>query len=144
MGSRVAVVTAVMEPTPPDKECLMFWYYMEGNEVGELSVYLQTAENQRHSAPLWTRSGDQGKHWRHGRVTLSSDTPYQVNWLSDNCRWILTEQCIILKSIITSVFFSFHNIVWFVHNFNFNLMTVYAMYPLLWKVQYKYFLYISP
>lgn len=78
VGSRVAVVTAMMEPTPPDEECLMFWYYMEGNEVGELSVYLQTTDNHARSAPLWTRSGDQGKHWRHGRVTLSSNTLYQV------------------------------------------------------------------
>lgn len=85
MGSRVAVVTAMMEPTPPDEECLMFWYYMEGNEVGELSVYLQTTDNHARSAPLWTRSGDQGKHWRHGRVTLSSNTLYKVSWLSDNC-----------------------------------------------------------
>lgn len=89
VGSRVAVVTAVMEPTP-DKECLMFWYYMEGNEVGELSVYLQTTDNHVRSALLWTRSGDQGKHWRHGRVTLSSSTLYQVNWLSDNCSWLLS------------------------------------------------------
>ncbi|XP_076601190.1 MAM and LDL-receptor class A domain-containing protein 1 [Chaetodon auriga] len=79
VGSRCAVMTAVMEPTPPDKECLIFWYYMEGSEVGELSIYLQTPDSERRSAKLWTRSGDQGKHWRHGRVTLDSpDTPYQV------------------------------------------------------------------
>ncbi|TKS79616.1 LDL-receptor class A domain-containing protein 2 Skeletal organic matrix MAM and [Collichthys lucidus] len=78
VGSRGAIMTAVMEPTAPDGECLMFWYYMEGNEVGELSVYLQTTENS-HSAPLWSRKGDQGRHWRHGRVTLlSSNSPYQV------------------------------------------------------------------
>ena len=79
VGSRGAVVTAVMEPTPPDGECLMFFYYMEGSGVGELNVYLQTPDNHRRSAALWTRSGDQGKHWRHGRVTLRSpNTQYQV------------------------------------------------------------------
>uniref|UniRef100_A0A8C4IDF4 MAM domain-containing protein n=1 Tax=Dicentrarchus labrax TaxID=13489 RepID=A0A8C4IDF4_DICLA len=71
-------MTALMEPSTPDGECLMFWYYMEGSEVGELNVYLQTLDNNRRSAPLWTRSGDQGKHWRHGRVTLLSPTQYQV------------------------------------------------------------------
>uniref|UniRef100_A0A3P8UAG2 MAM domain-containing protein n=1 Tax=Amphiprion percula TaxID=161767 RepID=A0A3P8UAG2_AMPPE len=77
VGSRGAMMTAVMEPTPPDGECLMFWYYMEGSGVGELSVYLQSPESHRNQ--LWTRRGDQGKHWRHGRVTLySPDTPYQV------------------------------------------------------------------
>ncbi len=76
-GSRGAVMTAVMEPIA-DGECLMFWYYMEGSGVGQLSVYLQTPDNHRSPAKLWTRSGDQGKHWRHARVTLSHNTPYQV------------------------------------------------------------------
>lgn len=72
-------MTAVMEPTAPDGECLMFWYYMEGNGVGELSVYLQTTDKNSRTAPLWIRKGDQGRHWRHGRVTLlSPNSPYQV------------------------------------------------------------------
>ncbi|KAL6103987.1 uncharacterized protein ACO6RY_13812 [Pungitius sinensis] len=76
-GSRGAVMTEVMEPTAADGECLMFWYYMEGGEVGELSVSLQTLG--RNSVQLWSRSGDQGRHWRHGRVTLLSPRdPYQV------------------------------------------------------------------
>lgn len=79
MGSRGAMATAVMEPTPPDGECLMFWYYMEGSGVGELNVYLQTHDIYRNRVQLWHRSGDQGVHWRHGRVTLfSPETPYQV------------------------------------------------------------------
>ncbi|XP_047444387.1 MAM and LDL-receptor class A domain-containing protein 2 isoform X2 [Mugil cephalus] len=79
VGTRGAVMTAVMEATPPDGECLMFWYYMEGSGVGELGVYLQTPDSHRDPTQLWTRTGDQGTHWRHGRVTLlSPDTPYQV------------------------------------------------------------------
>ena len=79
VGSRGAMVTATMEPTPPDGECLMFWYYMEGSGVGDLSVHLQSPDGHRKSQKLWDRSGDQGKHWRHGRVTLfSPDTRYQV------------------------------------------------------------------
>lgn len=77
-GSRSTIMTAVMEPTAIDGECLMFWYYMEGDRVGELNVYIQTLDNSRQPAQLWTRNGDQGKHWRHGRVTLHSNTSYQV------------------------------------------------------------------
>ena len=69
-------MTAVMEPTPADRECLMFWYYMEGSGVGDLHVLLQTADGN--SEELWSRNGDQGKHWRHARVTLSSGATYQV------------------------------------------------------------------
>lgn len=78
MGSRGAMMTAVMEPTPSDGECIMFYYYMEGSGVGELSVFLQTA-NSNEKNKLWTRQGDQGTHWRHGRVTIfSPDVAYQV------------------------------------------------------------------
>lgn len=79
MGSRGAIMTAVLEATPSKGECLMFWYYMEGSGVGELSVYLQTPGSRKDPIQLWTRRGDQGKHWRHGRVTLlSPHNSYQV------------------------------------------------------------------
>lgn len=71
-------MTAVMEPTVSDGECLMFWYYMEGSELGELNIYLKTFKYSRESVPIWTRKGNQGKHWRHARVTLRSNAPYQV------------------------------------------------------------------
>lgn len=73
-------MTAMMEPTASDGECLIFWYYMEGSEVGELNIYLKTPNlgNSSDSGLLWTRKGNQGNHWRHGRVTLLSNTPYQV------------------------------------------------------------------
>ncbi|KAK2822608.1 hypothetical protein Q5P01_022673 [Channa striata] len=78
-GSTGAMMTAVMEPTPLDGECLMFWYYMEGSAVGKLHVYLQTNDIDKERVLLWDRSGDQGTHWRHGRVTLfSPNAPYQV------------------------------------------------------------------
>lgn len=78
MGSRGAM-TALMEPTTLKGECLMFWYYMEGTGVGELSIHLQTTDSQENSTKLWTRIGDQGSHWRHGRVTLySPQSSYQV------------------------------------------------------------------
>ena len=73
------MMTAVMNPTPSNGECLIFWYYMEGGGVGELSVYLITADSHQNSTKLWTRRGDHGTHWRHGRVTLfSPDKRYQV------------------------------------------------------------------
>jgi len=59
----------------------MFWYHMEGEDVGQLTVSLQHPEVPRSSrAPQnWTRSGDQGPHWRHARVTADSpEAPYQV------------------------------------------------------------------
>lgn len=71
-GSKVSVTTAMMEPTSAEGECLMFWYHMEGQDDNRLNVYLQNNENQTELIRLWRRQGDQGPHWRHGRVTLNS------------------------------------------------------------------------
>uniref|UniRef100_A0A3Q2DQA7 MAM domain-containing protein n=1 Tax=Cyprinodon variegatus TaxID=28743 RepID=A0A3Q2DQA7_CYPVA len=71
-GSKGAM-TAAMEPTPLNGECLMFFYYMEGTGIGELNVYLQTTDSQENATKLWTRLGDQGSHWRHGRVTVYNE-----------------------------------------------------------------------
>ena len=58
----------------------MFWYYMEGEDVGQLTVSVQTPEVPRSlGGQNWTRTGDQGGHWRHARVTVDSrEAPYQV------------------------------------------------------------------
>ncbi|XP_061694563.1 MAM and LDL-receptor class A domain-containing protein 2 isoform X2 [Syngnathoides biaculeatus] len=74
-GSRGQIVTALVDSTPADGECIMFWYFMEGKGVGHLNVYLLTADT---SVKLWSRSGNQGTRWRHGRVSLLSLGPYQV------------------------------------------------------------------
>lgn len=66
-----------MEPTVSDGDCLMFWYHMEGSGVGELSVYLQGVDEPRRPVS-WTRGYNEGKHWRHGRVTLISGVQFHV------------------------------------------------------------------
>lgn len=88
-GTRVAIMTPVMESTVSDGECLMFWYHMEGNGVGELSVYLQGFDESRRPVS-WNRGYNEGKHWRHGRVTLISSVPFQVNssWSGSSCEFV--------------------------------------------------------
>lgn len=76
-GTQVAIMTPVMESTVSDGDCLMFWYHMEGSGVGELSVYLQGVGEARRPVS-WTRGYNEGKHWRHGRVTLISGVPFHV------------------------------------------------------------------
>ncbi|KAJ0011984.1 hypothetical protein NQD34_012959 [Periophthalmus magnuspinnatus] len=71
-GSKVSVMTADMGPTAAGGECLMFWYHMEGLGDGEINVYIQTNESGTELVRVWTRQGDQGSHWRHGRITLHS------------------------------------------------------------------------
>ncbi|XP_072296914.1 MAM and LDL-receptor class A domain-containing protein 2 [Eucyclogobius newberryi] len=69
-ASKVSVITAEMGPTAAGGECLMFWYHMEGLGGGEINVYIQTRQNTAELVRVWRRRGDQGSHWRHGRITL--------------------------------------------------------------------------
>ncbi|XP_031666604.1 MAM and LDL-receptor class A domain-containing protein 2 [Oncorhynchus kisutch] len=79
VGSRGRMITGVNDATPRSGECWMFWYHMEGRASGELNIYLQPFPGSRTQTLLWSRTGDQGDRWRHGRTTvLSPDIPYQV------------------------------------------------------------------
>lgn len=69
----------VHQPTSEHGECLMFWYHMNGKDVGSLNIYVQELQNPRSRIPVWSASGDQGEHWRHGRATIiSPHSPYKV------------------------------------------------------------------
>ncbi|XP_062407771.1 MAM and LDL-receptor class A domain-containing protein 1 [Sardina pilchardus] len=80
-GSRGRIQSDVKAATPASGECWMFWYHMDGEDVGELNIYLQQPEKPGGGSlqPLWGRRGDQGDLWRHGRATVHSpDANYQI------------------------------------------------------------------
>ena len=52
--------------------CFNFWYHMTGSGIGTLNIYHGSAK----STPIWTRSGDQGTKWKHGRVTIGKGQRY--------------------------------------------------------------------
>uniref|UniRef100_A0A3B3RPL2 MAM domain-containing protein n=1 Tax=Paramormyrops kingsleyae TaxID=1676925 RepID=A0A3B3RPL2_9TELE len=77
VGDVGRVLTRLHDPTPKSGECLKFWYHMDGEGVGTLSIYLQKLDRSR--VLLWSEHGNQGDLWRQGRTTvLSHDAPYQV------------------------------------------------------------------
>ena len=49
--------------------CLTFWYFMYGQHVDHLNVYIM-AGNTIPSTPLWTRARDQGRAWRQANVDV--------------------------------------------------------------------------
>lgn len=55
--------------------CFNFWYHMYGSHIGALNIYI----NSEKSTPIWTKTGDQGDVWRHGRVTIGGTVNYQVS-----------------------------------------------------------------
>ncbi|XP_058879430.1 MAM and LDL-receptor class A domain-containing protein 1-like [Acipenser ruthenus] len=71
------IATRLYKPTPYSGECLQFWYYMKGENIGTFNIYLQ--KHRQLKALLWNQTGNQGDLWRHGRVTVQSpDSQYQI------------------------------------------------------------------
>ena len=56
---------------PGGDRCLVFWYQMVGDDVGQLAVY-QKEEGDPFANPLWSKSGNQGDRWRVEKATVSS------------------------------------------------------------------------
>ncbi len=57
-------------------ECVTFYYSMYGNTMGTLNLYMMVNGNR--GSPIWSRSGDQGKNWILGSVTVKSPSNFQV------------------------------------------------------------------
>ncbi|KAL0200885.1 hypothetical protein M9458_004072, partial [Cirrhinus mrigala] len=53
-GSRGSVMTDVNQPTFEHGECLMFWYHMNGSDLGSLNIYIQELNGARSQIPMTT------------------------------------------------------------------------------------------
>ena len=56
--------------------CLQFYYHMFGSGMGTLNVYARTGNAVGN--PVWTKSGNQGNRWIRARVTVTSQSSWQV------------------------------------------------------------------
>ncbi|XP_035995951.1 apical endosomal glycoprotein [Fundulus heteroclitus] len=56
-------------------ECVSFWYHMQGNNPGYLTVYMKPEKGER--VPIFSESLNQGDDWRHGQGNVSSGL---VDW----------------------------------------------------------------
>ena len=74
------------------QHCLQFYYHMHGSGIGTLNVYgIPQNSLSQLGAPLWTRSHDQGNHWRKAAVTISVTSNFQVTtiWLFCMCSGVV-------------------------------------------------------
>ena len=59
-------------PSPAGSDnCLTFWYYMYGDQVEVLNVYVEDVGWTGFSNPTWMRTGSQGEHWIQATVELA-------------------------------------------------------------------------
>ncbi|XP_056591810.1 MAM domain-containing protein 2 isoform X1 [Triplophysa dalaica] len=60
-----------------EAQCLQFYYHMYGSGTGQLSVYLQTGQEDKETL-LWTRYEEQGVSWLRASITYQFDRLHQI------------------------------------------------------------------
>uniref|UniRef100_A0A671SL43 MAM domain-containing protein n=1 Tax=Sinocyclocheilus anshuiensis TaxID=1608454 RepID=A0A671SL43_9TELE len=60
-----------------ETQCLQFYYHMYGSGIGQLSVYLQTGQENQDKL-LWTSHGEQGISWLRASVNYQCDQQHQI------------------------------------------------------------------
>lgn len=58
--------------------CVVFWYYMFGDTVGELNVYLRNESSPNLGRPIWGMAGARGEKWRAAEVELNTPEDFYV------------------------------------------------------------------
>ena len=56
--------------------CLKFYYHMYGSSINTLNVYIR--KGTALSSSVWSLLGDQGNQWSLARITVASESVWQV------------------------------------------------------------------
>ncbi|XP_059395192.1 MAM domain-containing protein 2 [Carassius carassius] len=75
-GHRARLVSSSLRGSR-DTQCLQFFYHMYGSGIGQLSVYLQTGQENQDKL-LWTSHGEQGISWLRAAVNHQFDQQHQI------------------------------------------------------------------
>ncbi|XP_069067337.1 neuropilin-1 isoform X2 [Pleurodeles waltl] len=76
---KFARLVSPMVSSENSAHCMTFWYLMYGSHVGTLRVKLRYQKQEEFDQVLWTMTGNQGDHWKEGRVLLHKTLKhYQV------------------------------------------------------------------
>lgn len=60
-----------------EPQCLQFYYHMYGSGTGQLSVYLQTGQEDKDKL-LWSRYEEQGVSWLRASITYQYEQEHQI------------------------------------------------------------------
>ncbi|XP_033751998.1 MAM and LDL-receptor class A domain-containing protein 1-like [Pecten maximus] len=75
-GFNAQLTSPAVRVSSRSKACLSFWYFMYGQHVNNLNVYLQ--KNNNNGQPVWQRNGNQGNQWRQALVDFPVNTRAKV------------------------------------------------------------------
>ncbi|XP_070565435.1 MAM and LDL-receptor class A domain-containing protein 2-like isoform X2 [Ptychodera flava] len=76
IGNQAWLVSEHLDPTVTG--CFIFYYHMNGNQMGTLRVYTMEAENPGSRVERWSLTGDQGNQWREVRLPISLNMEFQI------------------------------------------------------------------
>ncbi|KAJ8050465.1 MAM and LDL-receptor class A domain-containing protein 2 [Holothuria leucospilota] len=74
-GDRARITSGQIRSTGNDIYCFDFWYHMYGPAIGELNVYLKTADNE---VKLFHKRGTQEFAWLNGFRSISMSTAFEI------------------------------------------------------------------
>ncbi|XP_041467508.1 MAM and LDL-receptor class A domain-containing protein 1-like [Lytechinus variegatus] len=63
--------------SPVDSACLSFWYYMYGDDVGDLEAWMDYTSGQSRKH-LWSKEGEEYFAWRNVKIDLSSQSEFRI------------------------------------------------------------------
>ncbi|XP_035221345.1 MAM and LDL-receptor class A domain-containing protein 2-like [Stegodyphus dumicola] len=62
----------------PQKKCMQFWYYLYGENVGTLEVFLRNGDNKDN---MWKESGDTNEIWYGSEVILKEELAMPYSYI---------------------------------------------------------------
>lgn len=72
-GDKARLISSAIKPPGG---CFQFWYYMYGDNINTLNVYVQTTPNL--GLPIWTKSRTQGNQWNLAQINIKTRSQYKV------------------------------------------------------------------
>ncbi|XP_071506658.1 MAM and LDL-receptor class A domain-containing protein 1-like [Diadema antillarum] len=78
--------------------CVVFYYHMYGDDIGELNVYLRNVTSPDLGRPIWSLAGTRGDVWRGAEAVIN--TPHDFNIVFEAIRGPSYESDIALDDIV--------------------------------------------
>ena len=97
--NKARLISPQVPQSSTGNKCMTLWYYMYGQNVDSLNVYVQYSLTHP-TSPYWNKRGTQGPRWNEASINIAASRPFNV---SINNNWnILTN---IAQSFLTAKLF---------------------------------------
>ncbi|CAK8694007.1 unnamed protein product [Clavelina lepadiformis] len=77
-GDLSRTVSPVLSGTGGNCSVVQFYYYMYGDDIGTLNLYLAQGPPYTFEHPLWSLSGEQGKKWIKAEINVTFHSDYKI------------------------------------------------------------------